>query len=159
MNLFLTSAQLFALQDFNWRTGLVCITYGLLWFSISMLLINTVCSLQTSSTAEIMACLSCTQPFCTILDSFRSFWLVPVKLTDPDVRLKLYQRNSLDQIVQNNSDENTRSLCHRDNYTGLLYSKTVAATMFYMLMMSFFFKQSSLMCNDKSHLNMQTSQI
>lgn len=110
MNLFLTSAQLFALQDFNWRTGLVCITCGLLWFCISMLLINTVCSLQTSSTAEIMAWLSCTQPFSTILDSFCSFWLVPVKLTDPDVRLKLYQRNSLDQIVQNNSEENTRSL-------------------------------------------------
>lgn len=31
-------------------------------------------------------------------------------LADPDVRLNLYNRNSLDKIIQNNSEKNTRSL-------------------------------------------------
>ncbi len=31
MYLLLTNAQLFTSQDINWWTGVVCITYGLLW--------------------------------------------------------------------------------------------------------------------------------
>lgn len=60
------------------------------------------------STAEIIVFVMHT----TLTTSTHSVLLVssPVMLADPDVRFNLYNRNSLDKIIHNNSEKNTRSL-------------------------------------------------